>query len=55
MSINETTQENKTDGDIKNMNLEGWGFLDTSLIVAHRKSAVLHIFFKKGSDTKPAK
>lgn len=55
VSINETKQENKTDGNIKNMDVEGWLFLDTSLIVTQRKSAVLHIFFKKGSDSKPAK
>lgn len=29
MSINETKQENETDGNIKNMDLEGWLFLDT--------------------------
>lgn len=46
MSKNETKQENKTDGNIKNMDLEGWLFLDTSLIVAQRKSAVLHNCFK---------
>lgn len=55
MSINETKQGSKIEANIKNMDLEGRLFLDTSLIVAQRKSAVLHIFFKKGSELKPAK
>lgn len=49
-------RKNKTDGNIKNVDLEGWLFLDTFLTVAQRKSAVLmRIFFKKCSDLKPAK
>lgn len=55
MSKNETKQENRTDGNMRNMDLKGWLFLDIYLTVAQRKSAVLHNFFLKGSDSKPAK